>query len=143
MIRQYLFLTNNISIVISLILGLLLFLIILFGFLVGIISSIHGNNSIIEIFMNGFILACMALMPIGAFSMGLLLSCSFVYMFYKVISEMFVKETENSNEQIGIGMFVIVSPFLIGISYFLLTFSINNYESFYFLIWNDFQKIIN
>ena len=70
MIRQYLFLTNNISIVISLILGLLLFLIILFGFLVGIISSIHGNNSIIEIFMNGFISACMALMPIVAFSIG-------------------------------------------------------------------------
>ena len=87
--------------------------------------------------------AAVAIMPIGAFCLGLFILCCFVYMFFRVVSEFFIKETDENSERIGFVSLLITSPFAIGISWFLLWFSINNYESFYSSIWNNFQKIIN
>ena len=139
--------------------GLIMLSPILIGFFVGIISSIIEINSsscdftsgfwefsfcrVFEIFMRGFATAAMAIMPIGTFCFGLFILCGFVYMFFRVVSEFFIKETDENSERIGFVNLLIASPFAIGLSWFLLWFSINNYESFYSLIWNDFQKIIN
>ena len=139
--------------------GLIMLSPILIGFFVGIISSIIEINSsscdftsgfwefsfcrVFEIFMRGFATAAMAIMPIGTFCFGLFILCGFVYMFFRVVSEFFIKETDESSGRIGFVNLLIASPFAIGLSWFLLWFSINNYESFYSLIWNDFQKIIN
>ena len=157
--KIYISLTKYASWIPFAIFGLIISSPILFGFFVGIISSVIEINSsscdftsgfwefsfcrIFEIFMSGFMTAAMSIMPIGAFCLGLFILCGFVYMFFRVVSEMFVKEKNDKSDHIGFEMFVIVSPILVALSYFLLTFSINNYESFYSLIWNDFQKIIN
>ena len=139
--------------------GLIMLSPILIGFFIGIISSIIEINSsscdftsgfwefsfcrVFEIFMRGFATAAMALMPIITFCGGLFILCGFVYMLFRVVSEFFIKETDENSERIRFVNLLIASPFAIGLSWFLLWFSINNYESFYSLIWNDFQKIIN
>ena len=157
--KIYISLTKYASWIPFAIFGLIISSPILFGFFVGIISSAIEINSsscdftsgfwefsfcrIFEIFMSGFMTAAMAIMPIGAFCLGLFILCGFVYMFFRVVSEFFIKETDENSERIGFVNLLIASPFGIGLSWFLLWFSINNYESFYSLIWNDFQKIIN
>ena len=139
--------------------GLIISSPIWFGFFVGIISSAIEINSsscdftsgfwefsfcrAFEILMHGFMTAAVAIMPIGAFCLGLFILCCFVYMFFRVVSAFFIKETDENSERIGFVSLLITSPFAIGISWFLLWFSINNYESFYSSIWNNFQKIIN